>query len=315
MSLRPGSVCGSGLLQGLFKVSVNLEPVQSGKAESPLILQMKSITKRFPGVVALDGVTFDLRQGEVHCLLGENGAGKSTLMNIMAGIYTDYEGQMLLDAAPIRLRSTRHAQEHGIGMIHQELNLVPELRVYETIFLGREIHGSLGILQRTRMRQGSASLLSRLGVQINPRLRISQLRVGERQLVEIAKALSLNARVLIMDEQTSALSEAETQRLFSIILGLKTAGVGIVYISHRMDEIFSVADRITVLRDGKTVVSLPAVNVTRAELIRYMVGRTIGEAFHAEPAQHGEVVLEVRQLSLNRPGARTLHDITFELHQ
>lgn len=287
----------------------------SSPTERPIILQMQGITKRFPGVVALDDVSFDVHRGEVHCLLGENGAGKSTLVKVMNGIYTEYEGQILLDGQPIRLHSTKDAQDHGIGMIHQELAQVPELRVYENIFLGREIRGPLGTLQRGKMRQESVKLLERLGVHIDPRRPVRQLRIGERQLVEIAKALSLNARILVMDEPTSALTEAETKRLFSVILGLKAAGVAIVYISHRMDEIFSIADRITVLRDGKTVMSLLAGEVTRPQLIKYMVGRSINEAFERQAAKRGETVLQVRHLSLNRPGVRTLSDISFDLRR
>jgi len=281
--------------------------------DPPMVLQMQGITKRFPGVVALDNVSFDVHKGEVHCLLGENGAGKSTLMKVMNGIYTEYEGQILLDGHPIRLHSTKEAQTIGIGMIHQELNLVPELRVYENIFLGREARTPLRTLNRRKMRMDSASLLDRLGVHIDPGRPLRQLRIGERQLVEIAKALSLNARILVMDEPTSALTEAETQRLFSVILGLKAAGVAIVYISHRMDEIFSIADRITVLRDGKTVASLMASTVDRPQLIRYMVGRNIDEAFQRQATDPGEIVLRVRDLSLNHPGVRMVRNITFDL--
>src|SRR5262249_23710519 len=163
-------------------------------------------------------------------------------------------------------------------------------------FLGRELHGALGTLQRQKMIRESAALLNRLGVSIDPRRAIRQLRIGERQLVEIAKALSLNARILGMDEPTSALTEAETKRLFAVIKSLKSVGVAIVYISHRMDEVFSIADRITVLRDGKTVTSLPAAEVTRPQLIKYMVGRDLSEAFERQAARQGEVVLQVRHL-------------------
>ncbi len=284
-------------------------------ADHPAVLQMQGITKRFPGVVALSDVSFDVRRGEVHCLMGENGAGKSTLMKIMSGVYTEYEGRILLDGVPVRLHSPKDAQHHGIGMIHQELNLVPELRVYENVFLGREMHGALGRLDRPAMRRATSALLDRLGVQIDPDSAVRQLRVGSRQLVEIAKALSLNARILVMDEPTSALSEVETQRLFAVILGLKASGVGIIYISHRMEEIFSIADRITVLRDGQTVISLPAARVTRPELIRYMVGRTISEAFERQGAEQGEIVLQARDLGLNRPGARPLRHVSFELRR
>jgi ribose transport system ATP-binding protein len=283
--------------------------------ERPIILQMQDITKRFPGVVALDNVSFNVHQGEVHCLIGENGAGKSTLVKIMSGVYTEYEGQISLDGQPIRLHSTKDAQVHGIGMIHQELNLVPELRVYENIFLGRELDRPLGILRRRHMINDSLQLLGRLGVKLDPRRPLRQLRIGERQLVEIAKALGLNARILVMDEPTSALSEADAERLFAVIRSLKSAGVAIIYISHRMDEIFNIADRITVLRDGKTVLSLPDVGITRSQLINAMVGRDISEAFERQRAEVGDVVLEVRNLSLSQPGVRPLSDISFALRR
>ncbi len=289
-----------------------LSPDQS---QHRIVLQMQNITKRFPGVVALDDVSFDVHEGEVHCLMGENGAGKSTLMKVMNGIYTEYEGQILLDGQPIRLHSTKDAQQYGLGMIHQELNLVPELTVYENIFLGRELRTRFGTLDSGTMQKEASALLQRLSVKIDPRRPLRQLRIGERQLVEIAKALSLDARILVMDEPTSALTEAETKRLFSVIMGLKSSGVAIVYISHRMDEIFHIADRITVLRDGKTVASRLASEVTRSELIRYMVGRSINEAFERKPSGTVETVLQVLNLSLKRPGVRSLSNISFDLHR
>ncbi|MEP6985232.1 MAG: sugar ABC transporter ATP-binding protein [Chloroflexota bacterium] len=294
---------------------MNINPLPPAQTERRIILQMQNITKRFPGVVALDDVSFDVYAGEVHCLMGENGAGKSTLMKIMNGIYTEYEGQVLLEGQPIHLHSTKDAQQSGLGMIHQELNLVPELRVYENIFLGRELQTRLGTLDSRKMQRESSALLQRLSVNIDPRRPLRQLRIGERQLVEIAKALSLNARILVMDEPTSALTESETKRLFSVIMGLKATGVAIIYISHRMDEIFSIADRITILRDGKTVASLPAAEVTRPQLIKYMVGRSINEAFERQPTGQQDTVLQVQHLNLNRPGIRTLHDISFDLRR
>ncbi len=294
---------------------MNINSLPPAQTQHRIILQMQNITKRFPGVVALDDVSFDVHEGEVHCLMGENGAGKSTLMKIMNGIYTEYEGHILLDGQPIHLHSTKDAQRAGLGMIHQELNLVPELRVYENIFLGRELHTRFGTLDSHKMQQEASVLLQRLSVNIDPRRPLHQLRIGERQLVEIAKALSLNARILVMDEPTSALTEAETKRLFSVIMSLKLAGVAIVYISHRMDEIFSIADRITVLRDGKTVASLPAAEVTRPELIKYMVGRSINEAFERKSTEQQDAILEVRHLNLKRPGIRSLHDISFQVRR
>jgi len=297
-------------------MTLNTTPAEVMAAAHPVMLQMQHITKRFPGVVALDNVSFDIRQGEVHCLMGENGAGKSTLMKIMNGIYTDYEGDMLLNGQPVHLSDPRDAQLHRIAMIHQELNLVPELRVYENIFLGREkIRAPFGILLRQRMCVEATEWLALLGIPIDPQRPLRTLRIGERQLVEIAKALSLNANILVMDEPTSALSESETARLFTVIRGLAGKGVAIIYISHRMDEIFSIADYITVLRDGKTIVSLPIDQVTRPQLIKYMVGRDITEAFEREPSLLGDVVLEVRKLELNHPGARQIQGISFKVRR
>jgi ribose transport system ATP-binding protein len=248
-------------------------------------------------------------------LMGENGAGKSTLMKILSGAYTDYEGQIILNGERIHLRNPREAQQHGIAMIYQELNLVPELSIYENIFLGREHHHALGVLSRREMIESSRELLGRFNIEVDPRRAVRALRIGERQLVEIAKALSLKAQVLVMDEPTSALSEAETQRLFTVIRSLKAQGVAVIYISHRMDEIFSIADYVTVLRDGSSVISLPAAELTRADLIRYMVGRDINEAFRRISTPQQDTALEVHHLSLKQPGVRELHDISFKLRR
>ena len=189
---------------------MQLEPsFVPGEATDPALLRMSRINKRFPGVVALDDVSFDVHAGEVHCLIGENGAGKSTLMNIMSGTYTEFDGEMLLSGQPVAFHNTRDAQSSGIAMIHQELNLVPELTVYENIFLGREHKTRVGTLNRRAMRKAAQELMTRLGLAIDTDRQIGQLRVGQRQLVEIAKALSLNARIIIMDEPTSALSDTE----------------------------------------------------------------------------------------------------------
>jgi len=282
--------------------------------QSP-VLQMQGITKRFPGVTALQDVTFSVRAGEVHCLMGENGAGKSTLMKIMNGIYTEYDGQMLLDGHPVRFANPKDAQRHGIGMIHQELNLVPELRVYENILLGRESMGIGGILQRRKMIRIASEELARLGVSIDPRRPIFALRIAERQLVEVAKALSLHARILVMDEPTSALANHEVERLFSVIRALKASGVAIIYISHRMDEIYSIADYITVLRDGRTVASLPAGEMSRTQLIKHMVGRDISEMFQRDIVAQEAPMLEVRDLSLTGRGVRKLDHISFTVNK
>ena len=228
-------------------------PPPTDAVEQPVILSMRDIAKRFPGVVALDGVSFDVRVGEVHGVVGENGAGKSTLMKIMSGVYTEYDGAMLIDDQRVSFQNTREAIDTGIAMIHQELNLVPELTVYENIFLGREHKTRLGTLDRPSMRRAAEALMSRLGLDIDTNQTIERLRVGQRQLIEIAKALSLDTRIIIMDEPTSALSDSEVEYLFSVIRNLREHDVAVIYISHRLEEVFVIADLITVMRDGQVV--------------------------------------------------------------
>ena len=244
-----------------------MRPVVSVTEEQPVILSMRGITKRFPGVVALENVSFDVHRGEVHALVGENGAGKSTLMKIMSGVYTDFEGEMLLDGQPVAFDNTREAIDSGIAMIHQELNLVPELTVYENIFLGREHKTRLGTLDRRAMRRAADELMSRLGLDIDTSQTIERLRVGQWQLIEIAKALSLDTSIIIMDEPTSALSDTEVEYLFGVTRGLREHDVAVIYISHRLEEVFAIADRVTVLRDGQVVGSAGASELTRRELI------------------------------------------------
>ncbi|MBC7810611.1 MAG: sugar ABC transporter ATP-binding protein [Burkholderiales bacterium] len=298
-------------------VNAVTSPAQTDSAaeSSDSILQMRAITKAFPGVTALSDVSFDLRRGEIHCLMGENGAGKSTLMKILSGIYTEYEGEMLLDGKAVRLQSVRDAWNHGISMIHQELNLVPELTVYENIYLGRELQGLFGVRRNRDMIDESRRLLQELGADIDSQTPIRRLRVGERQLVEIAKALGLRSHILIMDEPTSALSAAEVDHLFSVMRKLRESGVSIIYISHRMDEVFALADRITVLRDGRHIVTAPASELTRTQLIHHMVGRDLGDMQRRSSSGSGEPLLKVRHLSLNRPGVIPLKDISFDVHK
>jgi ABC-type sugar transport system ATPase subunit len=283
--------------------------------ESPVILSMKSITKRFPGVIALDAVSFDVHVGEVHCLVGENGAGKSTLMNIMGGVYTGFEGQILLDEHPMTFHNTREAQHAGIAMIHQELNLVPELTVYENIFLGREHKTARTILNRRSMRRMAQKLMSDLGLDIDTNRLISRLRVGQRQLVEIAKALSLNSRIIIMDEPTSALSDTEVEYLFGVIRGLRAHNVAVIYISHRLDEIFAIADRITVLRDGKVAGTTLAPHITRRELISLMVGRDLEELYPKETVELGDTMLKVEALNLRLGRNHLLKNVSLHVNR
>ncbi|MCA9089452.1 MAG: sugar ABC transporter ATP-binding protein, partial [Planctomycetaceae bacterium] len=221
---------------------------------APLI-DIRQVTKRFPGVVALQDVSFDIRAGEFHSICGENGAGKSTLMKILSGVQTEYEGEVHVRGEVARFRGTRDAEAAGISIIHQELNLVEQLSVAANIFLGRELTSG-GFLNDREMERQAAELFAQLDCKISPRQLVGQLRVGDQQLVEIAKALSLKSSILIMDEPTSALTETEVERLFRVIEKLQSQGVTILYISHKMEEVFRLSDRITVLRDGRHVETL-----------------------------------------------------------
>lgn len=284
---------------------------------SPLI-QLEHITKRFAGVTALKDVSFDIAAGELHAIVGENGAGKSTLMKILAGVITDYEGRLLLRGVPVRFSGTRDAEGAGVSIIHQELNLVEQLSAAANIFLGREKRGPFGLLDDRGMQQAAAALLEQLECHVRPAQLVRELRVGDQQLVEIAKALSLEAAILIMDEPTSALTESEVARLFRVIERLRARGVTILYISHKMDEVFQLADRITVLRDGQLVITRPRSSTNVREITHLMVGREMElAAQHAERVPKQEL-LEVRQLSLPWTGhARgwRLRDISFTLHR
>jgi len=281
------------------------------------ILEARNVTKTFPGVVALRDVSFAVAAGEVHAVVGENGAGKSTLMKVLSGVHRDYEGVILLDG-PVRFAGPREAQQSGIGIVHQELNLVRDLTVADNVFLGREPLTRWQTIDRHTMHAQTRALFERIAIEIPPDRRVGDLRVGEQQMVEIAKALSLDARVLILDEPTSALSDRETVTLFSLIRRLKDQDVAVVYISHRLEEVFEVSDRITVLRDGELVGTLPTAQATRDELIRMMVGRTLKTFFaEDERAAPGEqIVLSVENLSLTGAvaGRRTLiRDVSFDL--
>src|SRR5437762_14286221 len=221
------------------------------------IISIRSVTKRFPGVIALADVTLTVRPGELHAICGENGAGKSTLMKILSGVITDYEGELLLAGKSVRFTGTRDAEAAGISIIHQELNLVEQLSHAANIFLGREKSNRLWLLDDRAMERAAAELLIQLECHVHPGQPVRELRVGDQPLVEIAKALSLETDILIMDEPTSALTESEVARLFRVIDRLRERGVTILYISHKMDEVFRLGDRITVLRDGRHIRPLP----------------------------------------------------------
>jgi ABC-type sugar transport system ATPase subunit len=287
-------------------------------ADAAPLIAIEHVTKRFPGVVALNDVTFSIQTGELHAIVGENGAGKSTLMKILSGVLPDFEGQLLLRGAAVRFADTRAAEEAGIGIIHQELNLVEDLSAAANIFLGREKRTRLGLLDDRAMEQAAGTLLRDLECHASPRQLVRELRVGDQQLIEIAKALSLETDVLIMDEPTSALTESEVARLFRVIGRLRQRGVTILYISHKMDEVFHLADRITVLRDGKHVRTLDRSATNPREITHLMVGREIESVDLGGVRQAGDVVLEVRGLSLPWTGhARQwrLRDISFSLRR
>src|SRR6476659_9660759 len=242
--------------------------------DSPII-SIRSVTKRFPGVTALADVTLEVRAGELHAICGENGAGKSTLMKILSGVITDFAGELLLAGKPVRFKGTRDAEAAGISIIHQELNLVEQLSAAANVFLGREIRGWLALRDDRAMEQAASRLLKELECDIHPREVAGRLLVGDQQLIEIAKALSLQSDILIMDEPTSALTETEVSRLYRVIERLRKRGVTILYISHKMDEVFHLSDRMTVLRDGRLVKTMKREETSPREVTHLMVGREI----------------------------------------
>ncbi|MFR9729957.1 sugar ABC transporter ATP-binding protein [Saccharopolyspora sp. MS10] len=262
---------------------------------APLV-ELTGITKRYGGVLACDAVDLTVRAGEVHALLGENGAGKSTLMRVLSGDVADHEGTVAVDGRPRRFAKPSDAQQAGIAMIHQELDLVPALSVADNLYLGRELR-RLGVVDRRRMARRTRELLQRTGIDLDPGRPVGDLRVGEQQLVTIARALSLDARVLIMDEPTSALSNSEVERLFGVIRQLREGGTGIVYISHRMDEIGAIADRATVLRNGRRVAEFDARDLTAEQAAEAMVGRSVRTLFRgADENPPGAELLSVSGL-------------------
>jgi ribose transport system ATP-binding protein len=275
------------------------------------VLTLRGIRKEFPGVVALDGVDLELLPGEVHVLLGENGAGKSTLMKIISGAVARSSGAIEIDGQVVEIANPRHAQSLGIGIIYQEFNLIPHLTAGENIYLGREPRLAPGVIDQRRLIQDAQRQLDLLGVAIDARTKVSQLSVAQQQMVEVAKALSLEARVLIMDEPTSALTEQEMKELFAAIRRLRSRGVAIVYISHRMEELFAIGDRVTVLRDGRHVGTRRIAETTMAELVTLMVGRALQDHFPKKRTATGTEVLRVEGLS--RQGV--LHDISFTLRR
>jgi inositol transport system ATP-binding protein len=282
---------------------------QAALAAAPL-LEIEGIRKAFPGVVALDNVGFKLKAGTVHALMGENGAGKSTLMKIIAGIYTPDRGEIRLKGQRITMRTPIDALSHGIAMIHQELNLMPYMTVAENVWITREPKTRLGFVDHKELERRTQELFDRLSINISPKVEIQNLSVANRQMVEIAKAVSWNSDVLIMDEPTSALTETEVAHLFRIIRTLREQGKGIIYITHKMNELFEIADECSVFRDGKYIATCQSKDVTRDDIIRMMVGREITQMFPKTTVPIGEVVLSVKNLTLKH----VFKDISFDLH-
>jgi ribose transport system ATP-binding protein len=278
------------------------------RAPDAPVLEMRGIRKAFPGVVALDGVDFDLRAGEVHVLLGENGAGKSTLMKILSGAYTKDAGEILLDGAAVSITSPRDAQSLGIATIYQELSLVPQLTVAENILLGHE-PSRAGIIDRTALREAARRSLADVGLDLDPDRRVDRLGIAEQQMVEVAKALFRRARVLVMDEPTSALTAREIDRLFEVIRRVTSAGVAVVYISHRMRELAAIGRRVTVLRDGRAVGTYPLAETSFDVLIRLMANRDVRDHFPRRRCQPGAELLRLDHVS-GSPGGLTVDDVS-----
>ncbi|MCT4619580.1 MAG: sugar ABC transporter ATP-binding protein, partial [Marinisporobacter sp.] len=275
------------------------------------ILELENITKEFPGVLALDNVQLKVRKGSVHSLMGENGAGKSTLMKAIIGIHQPTKGTIKWKGQPVKIEGTNHALDLGISMIHQELSPIPYMTVSENIFLGREPVNKFGIVDQKKMDEDTAELLKRLDIDIDPRTQMVNLSIANTQMVEIAKSISYNSDLIIMDEPTSAITEKEVDNLFKIINKLRSEGVAIIYISHKMDEIFKISDDITVFRDGKYIVTEPAENLDNDKLVQLMVGRELKQVFHKEEAEIGDVILEVKNLT--REGY--FKDVSFEVRR
>jgi ribose transport system ATP-binding protein len=277
---------------------------------SDVILKMNHIRKTFPGVIALDDIHFELRRGQVHVLLGENGAGKSTLVKILSGAYQKTQGEIILYGKQTNIRNPKHAQQLGISIIYQELNLVPYLSVAENIFLGREPMLAPGVIDLKTLYEKSEKILTELGVKIDVRQAVKNLGVAEQQMVEVAKALSMESKILIMDEPTSALTEREISELFATSRKLKSKGVSIIYISHRLEELFEIGDRVTVLRDGKYVGNVRIKDTNKSELIRMMVNRELKEQFPKKKSKPGHEILRVEGLTRNG----ILNNVCFSLY-
>lgn len=276
------------------------------------ILEMENISKEFPGVKALDGVQLKLKPGSVHALMGENGAGKSTLMKCLFGIYEKDSGKILLDGVEVNFKSTKEALENGVSMVHQELNQVLQRNVLDNIWLGR--YPTKGVfIDEKKMYDDTISIFEDLDIKVDPKKKIADLAIAERQMIEIAKAVSYKSKVIVMDEPTSSLTEKEVEHLFKIIRKLQQNGVGVIYISHKMEEIKMISDEITILRDGKWISTNDVSKISTEQIISMMVGRDLTERFPKKDNEVKECILEVKNLTaLNQP---SIKDISFELYK
>ncbi|MCF0073943.1 sugar ABC transporter ATP-binding protein [Dyadobacter sp. CY261] len=283
--------------------------------DTATLLEVKQITKRFPGVIALDDVSLSIEAGKVTALIGENGAGKSTLMKILSGVYPDFEGEIHYKGEPVRFTGPKDAQQQGVVIIHQELNLIPYLTITENIFLGRELVTQYGTMDKSRMRKKTQEILDRLKLKVNPESQVFKLKVGQQQIVEIAKALLSDAELIIMDEPTSAITGSEVEVLFDIIADLKAQNKAIVYVSHKLDELFRIADNYVVLRDGKSIESGEMAGMTQDKLISKMVGRKIEVMRKMADRGACEPLLEVKNLNLKSraKAGNVLHDVSFNI--
>lgn len=289
----------------------------NASATDNAVIEARKITKQFPGVLALNNVDLRVYAGKVNAVVGENGAGKSTLMNILSGVYIEYDGELLLDGKKVAFKDTTEARQAGISIIHQELQLVPHMSIAENIFLGREPLNKIRTIDYKKMKKESRVLLSKLTFDTDVNRKISSLRIGQQQIVEISKALSFDVRVLIMDEPTSALSESETNTLFKLIESLKSDGVAIVYITHKMDELTQLADYVTVLRDGCSVRESAVKNIQVDDVVKLMVGRDIKDFFVKQPHENSDVLLKIENMSLKKSGKSgkyLLENISFDVH-
>lgn len=280
-------------------------------SDTGYILEMNHITKEFPGVKALKDVTFKVRKGVVHGLMGENGAGKSTLMKILQGIYTPTSGTMIFDGKPLELKTIYHALEAGISMIHQEMSPIPDMTVAENIFLGREPKNKWGFVDHKQLNEMTARLLGRLRLKLSSTILMRELSVGNMQMVEIAKAISFHSKLIIMDEPTSAIADKEVESLFNIIRMLKEEGVTIIYITHKMSEVFEITDEISVLRDGELVGGDLTADLDNNKLISLMVGRELTEMFPKVYYEPGEELLRVEHFS----DGKRFFDVSFCVHE